>query len=251
MRDPTLVENYVKYCEIASQTFKNGELNLMQLSWVYPTTLLPVFHLKQEFSFKCRASPEISKYLKIMEKGKVIKGSTYLPFVQLTNDKSEEILDYLHDMLDEDYGGKNALSYLLCELTDNIYQHSKFNSSYILAQKYPKKGFMEICFLDDGISIPGNFEKHDYPFEDDSDAITKAMNGVSTKDIHERGYGLNSILHIFKDNGGEMLVVSRRGVFYNSQETSENYLLRKPNEFQGTLVSLRVYKTTINIYDYI
>lgn len=119
----------------------------------------------------------------------------------------------------------------------------------ILAQKYPKKGFIEICFLDDGVSIPQNFETHGYNFEYDSEAIIQAINGRSTKvqcfGGPERGYGLNNILNIFVEGGkGELLVVSRKGVFYKSQD-AKIYELGK--EFQGTLVSLRIHKGKLNI----
>ncbi|BAZ98365.1 ATP-binding protein [Methanothermobacter sp. EMTCatA1] len=254
MNDPPLIENYVTYSEIRSRVNDNRMLDLRQYSWFYPTTLLPLFHLKKTKSLRCELHPGVKHYFEVMEQGNPGKGKTYIPFVELLHDRSErDPLKYVYDLLDKSYGGKDALCFLLSELSDNIYQHSKFTSAYILAQKYPKKGFIEICFLDDGVSIPQNFENHDYYFEYDSEAIIQAINGKSTKVPYpgdpERGYGLNNILKIFVEGGkGELLVVSRRGAFYKSQDAK---MYELGNEFQGTLVSLRIHKGKLNIYKYI
>ena len=65
----------------------------------------------------------------------------------------------------------------------------------------------------------------------------------------ERGYGLNNILKIFVEGGkGELLVVSRKGAFYKSQDAK---MYELGNEFQGTLVSLRIHEGKLNIYKYI
>ena len=82
--------------------------------------------------------------------------------------------------------------FLIRELIGNIYEYSGFSNASMMAQIYKQKRFVEITILDDGISIPGCFEKHGNVISSDSDAIISAINGkISTKTEDEpRGFGL-------------------------------------------------------------
>lgn len=47
-----------------------------------------------------------------------------------------------------------------------MFIHSEFETAFIMAQHYPNMGFTDVCFYDDGISIPGRFEKSDVEFDE-------------------------------------------------------------------------------------
>ena len=67
--------------------------------------------------------------------------------------------------------------------------------------------------MDDGVSIPHNFELHDLMGRRDCDAILDAINGKSTKDeFGSKGWGLNSNAQLFTENGGEFSITSRNGM---------------------------------------
>jgi hypothetical protein len=84
----------------------------------------------------------------------------------------------------------------------------------ILLSLWPKnKSWGEICFIDDGITIPGSFRTHKIKFSQEYEAIFKAINGISTKS-KERGYGLNTCIRIFTNGiAGEILIVLVRVLF--------------------------------------
>jgi hypothetical protein len=127
-----------------------------------------------------------------------------------------------------------------------------------MAQRYSKKGFVEVAFFDDGITIPGSLRKAGFNYSKDLDAIKDAVNGKSSKENYERGYGLNTNVRMCTDVnglGGRVLVVSGRGAFEYCSEESEQrlYNLREsPYSLNGTLISVRIpYPAKeVNIYEF-
>ena len=121
-----------------------------------------------------------------------------------------------------------------------------------MAQRYEKKRFVEICFFDDGMTINGSFLRKGMKFSD-SDAIIKALNGLSSKS-KERGYGLSSSLNLFV-NGlkGELFIVSGNGAIYYTKKTQKIYRFPDKYRLNGTLISVRIpYPAKdVNFYDYI
>lgn len=152
-----------------------------------------------------------------------------------------------------EYGGELAFKYLLSELTDNIYQHAEFENAFVIAQRYPKYGFSEICIIDNGITIFGSFKRKGYLFGEDYDAVAYAINGLSAKG-RERGYGLGSNTRIFTAGlKGEILVVSGNGAVYASPNTQKIYKFRNIYSLGGTMVSIKIPfpAPKADIYEYL
>jgi hypothetical protein len=147
-----------------------------------------------------------------------------------------------------------AFKYVVGELVDNIYQHSLFDYAYIMAQRYPARRFVELCFYDDGIGIPGSFQLAGKRCSRANHyrAIYDAMRGVSTKPEEGRGYGLSSNVEMFRDVGGEVLIVSGFGAVFLNRHEVIPYQLDGSTQMEGTLVSIRVRDGTRipNIYEY-
>ena len=201
---------------------------------------------------------QVSNYISIITERSFLEGSTYVPITNLPKSENQikDVLNNLRTIYDngEDYGGANCFNYLIGELIDNVYEHSEFSTACVMAQKYINKRFVEISILDDGISIPGCFEKHDADFSDDCIAIASALNGKSTKD-DARGFGLGSSVKLYVDGlDGELLLVSRNGALYKNRDTERGYNTGIAYQLQGTLISIRVPYPVLqidNIYDYI
>ena len=115
-------------------------------------------------------------------------------------------------------------------------------------------GFIELGFLDDGITIPGSFNKHGrhYDEKDHYKAIDAAIRGKSTKAGRERGFGLSSNVEMFRDLG-QILIVSGYGAIYVDGQNITHYRLTPNNKMDGTLISLRVKDISriVNIYEYL
>jgi hypothetical protein len=137
-------------------------------------------------------------------------------------------------------------------MINNIRDHSNFTTGYILAQKFPNVGVADISFMDNGISIPGRFEEHDFEFKNDYDAIHQAINGKSTAYENEemRGTGLNSSISLVtKGIKGSILIASRNGVYYIDEKNTK-YKYLNDNYIKGTLISIRIKKGNVDIYPY-
>ncbi len=148
----------------------------------------------------------------------------------------------------------NGIFYLLAEMVDNIDQHSKFTQGSVMVQFYNKKGHIDIGILDNGITIPGAYEKNKIEFENDCDALYKALEGISTK-VGEtlRGKGLGTSKKLVNEGlKGDFYILSRNGLFWAEHGVkSGSKLLKTP--LNGTLVCMRfeVPQKELNIYPYI
>jgi len=117
---------------------------------------------------------------------------------------------------------KEAIFYILSELSDNVKQHSKASKCWILYKK--EKRNIVILIADDGIGIPAVFETY-FPdlHEDDLEKVREALEkGVSTKG-EGRGYGLRTVRGIVDATAGEMVIVSG-GVGYKIFKNNKNPL---------------------------
>jgi anti-sigma regulatory factor (Ser/Thr protein kinase) len=50
----------------------------------------------------------------------------------------------------------NGLKYMIEETLDNITEHSESDRGYIFAQAYPRKGFLDVCIADRGVTLLGS-----------------------------------------------------------------------------------------------
>ena len=106
-----------------------------------------------------------------------------------------------------------------------------------------------------GISIKNSFKNAGYEIENDSDALIKAVNGLSTKNdlgYIERGTGLNNTVNIVVNGfDGEFLLISGDAILYiNSEKVISQ---KNPKKLStGTIVNLRLDLTTkIDMYNYL
>ncbi len=258
---PELLQEYRKFCEIREKSKKSNVIDLSSYSFFHPTSMLLLadFLIDNKSSMEyIPPSPSVQNYISTVMKKSYSEGATYMPIVDLPQDKnqSNKIIDKLQNLHNngKDYGGRNAFTYLIGELIDNIYQHSEFSNASVMAQRYGKRGFVEITIFDDGISIPTCFEKGGHNFSYDCYAIVDALHGKSTKHDVERGHGLRSLVNLYIEGiGGELLLVSRNGAVYKKKSEEKCYNAEGTYELSGTLVSIRIRypAPVVDIYGYI
>lgn len=148
---------------------------------------------------------------------------------------------------------QNILKFICYEMTGNIYDHSKFSKACILGEKNNEK--YDLIFIDNGISIIDSFKNANFTFENDCDALLKAINGLSTKNelgFIERGTGLNNTINIVI-NGfkGEILLISGGALMYlNNDEIIPKKI---PKDWSnGTIVYIRMkLNSEIDMYNYL
>lgn len=246
---PDLLQEYSEFCRVKGIFKREGSFDLSEIGFCLPAFLLctKVF-LADNANAKIVPPKDksVSTYFDFIMKhpgiGSAIK-DTYVPPAELPHDpsQSEAVLEKLRKVHNdgEEYGGQTAFNYLMSEIVDNIYQHSKFCHAFLMAQKYPSKRFVEIAFIDDGITIPGSFEKAGKTMQH-INALKAAMQGKSTKD-QTRGYGLSTSLKLVtKGLNGQFLLVSGKAALYYKPSEQTLYTLDLSYELKGTLVGLRI-----------
>lgn len=241
-----LVECYARFCRYRKAAEDSGSLDLSDIGFIYPSTLLPAIGLlSHQIGFVPPQDASIAKYVETARKGKAI--GTVCPIVELPkeSDKYGQIIQNLYEIHlnnGRNCGGANAFKYAVGELTDNIYQHSRFCHAFVMGQSYPRMNFTEICIMDDGKSIPGTFSEHGLAFENDANAVVGAIRGASTKQKEEgRGMGLGSTMNLIVHGlGGEIFIASRKGAVFLSIGKKQIYTLPDDLRFDGTLVSFRI-----------
>ena len=212
-----------------------------------------------------RLNPTLLSLLKVYAKnnGKnLLNGKESCVYMELPENKFSQqdrgFVDEVMEKLDTDYGGNFVLRHILSELTYNVHEHAFDDSkteAAIAIKLYGDCEKLDISIIDDGLSIPGRFDKSNVNYSDDCHAVEMAINNFSTvsDNPYERGNGLwTTIRLVIEGNGGEILIVSRDALLYIGIDGYEYKLLDNENVFGGTLISIRLNKFEVqNIYDLI
>lgn len=258
---PETLKSYLNFCGIRSRFHQTKRL-VLDLEFVFPTTLLPLAVLRAQTGAELRATnPTVQGYAHLVTTADAAPpGGTYVPVVRLPSRPSKylEVLERLNDLSTSTKlfaANRQAYRYLLSELGDNIYEHAGASCAFVMAQAYPTKRLIEASFMDDGRTIPGSLGEGTgikYPPEEAYKAILAALEGKSAKGTGERGYGLRTSARIVNELGGEVLIVSGRGaVVIGASRQRLAFELRPEHELRGTLVGLRLSEgtKTVNLYD--
>lgn len=256
-----LTNQYVNYCDCLSNFRDTGKIDLSSYDFFFPTTLLPICNLIMENTSVTYTPPSnvlVDRYIDTMINPSPDGGTgTYVPIVQLIGDSGIGVRDMnkVYQIQKNDptiFGNESVFNYVVGELIDNIHEHSKCTRAMIMGQKYETKRFIDLCFFDNGITIPKTFENEGYGFKP-YEAIAEAINGVST--IHEdRGYGLRTSTKICVQGlKGIIQVVSDSGAVYYSENHTKYFQLSDKLKLDGTLITLRIpYPApSIDLYQYV
>jgi len=221
---------------------EKNTIALSVLNWVRPLAILPIASLlfdlqRRDYKFDIikpttlDAGSYLIKTLKFFEgvhsSDYFRRHKNYIPIVSLPNKSAEikdrnQVLSCLLDILLQQIACKrnlyNAIWYALSEMFDNIWEHSKTEYGWFLAQYYRNKGFADICFLDNGISIKGAYDNKGIGVANDAKAIELALSGKSTQK-EDRGFGLRTTKRLITESSlkGEFLVLSGQNGYYGSR----------------------------------
>jgi hypothetical protein len=205
------------------------ELDLSEISWILPCSALLLAEKIKELENKgvkidyiLPKNDKVKKYLLDIgfPLGSKDEGNTFVPINHFSNNPEDKhqintetnnLLDKIKKKIPNQFG--QSILYILGELADNVDQHSNFSFASIMSQYYPRKDYVDIGVLDNGVTIPYLFENNKVIFSKDSEAIRKALWGeVTTKEGETRGYGLKSCRNLAEEMEGEVHVVSRKGI---------------------------------------
>ena len=189
---------------------------------------------------------------------------TYLPLCSfaMTDANKDTFGSIIQSVLTKQAGigrGSSSLSYLISELLDNIYEHSRSSNGYVFSQYLEREGVIDLCIADRGITIAGSFQQaglyQDEIDGSETEALKLANEGYSTKNRPEaenRGYGIST--------SKEMLVVGMKGAFFmlsggafhRYENGANDYIdLRNLFRWQGTVILMRIPVALPKDFNYI
>ena len=258
--------------EVVALREKELVLDLSELRWILPCSDLllssKVIELQNrgyKISFVSPKDHSVVNYLAIVgfPFGGGKSKDTFMPIHHFSRKDNEDSTKIVEAEMEEVFkvvennfpsGLVGGILYLVAEMADNIDQHSNFTQGSIMIQFYKNKGHVDIGIFDNGITIPGVYEKNKVEFENDCDAIRKALRGISTKEGEiGRGKGLGTSQKLVNMGlEGDFYILSRN-CLYGSEygKNPESKSLEKP--LKGTLIYMRFKapKKSLNIYPYL
>lgn len=268
----TIVVSKPKNDSIISQfgalylTFKDivwGEsinFDLRQIEWICPALLLPLsaYITTYSGSFIIDDESKIKQYLEIVKFPSGVDSigeferamqtqRSYIPISVLKKDLGVErerlesmFTDMLFKVLPDGSGTRNAIYYPIGELAGNIFEHSGQKNGYLFGQFFPNKDWLDICIVDTGRGLVKTYRDEKGLSLSDSDAISEAMKGNSTKSNKERGYGLWTSKNLVCEGlDGQFLLLSGSAALFSQRQ--ENRLVDLPSfNWQGVVISYRI-----------
>lgn len=277
---------YSRIKELAKNIYNLNKINskdtidLNGIEWVTPLSILPIaFKISnlqiERIKIQKPKDDNIRWYLDTIlfpegtsEPELIHWGETYLPITRVVHN-GEQFPPEILESVNEKYGlllnsllEKNiykqaitdSLQYFLGEMIANVVQHSYAKELWILSQHWKRSEELEICLLDNGIGFYSSYIRANIPVNDHVEAIAKAVSGISTKKIEQRGRGLSDSIRLITESplNGEFLIISGDAGYLKIQQNNE---FLKINEFnwEGVIIMIRVKKPHRNfeIYDYL
>lgn len=155
---------------------------------------------------------------------------------------------------DEFRSNLSGVRYPMGELVDNVDQHSHCDNGALLVQNYPNKPFLDLCVADDGVGIPGSYDRYGVEYDDDEDALRQATRGTSTKEDrgYERGFGLETTTRMVCDGqDGRVLIASGDAVLYGQHGSLRS--VHTETKWPGTVLVARMREPnqSFNYIEYI
>lgn len=259
-------KDLIRFLKITDNT-----VDLSSMDFLYPIQILPLAAMISERSLKYvpPSNQDCTTYLRRFNfpdgLTEFIASEKFIPIYKFsaskTNTQSSEdksgILDNLLKIclmkLGSPRGLVNALSLAIDEIISNIEDHSAAKYGWINAQYYPTKKYLDMCIVDTGITIKGKYDRVGMLFENDLEALKKALEGESSKPEKIRGSGLPTFTKmITRGLQGEMVIISGSAIVY-ADKNHDPIIQKLSVRWDGTIVALRIPKNlaSIDYTDYI
>lgn len=268
LNDDSLLRQFKKGLRLKKKALQGEgsvEIDLKSAEWITPAFLAPTCILYHQLKERGREvdiiyprKPGVSAYLHQIgfpegSEDPSEKYDNHLPLCLMNPDQGPDTIDIigskLHDLLKKQlketpWGGMlNGVTYPISEIIDNVDYHSSCDFGATLVQRYPNKDCLDICIVDDGISIPGRYRQFGIDFDSDEEAVTKALQeSISTRENADtdQGFGLRTTADMICDGlNGRVLLASRRAGLRRIRGNSARPITM-PTLWSGTMFAARL-----------
>lgn len=140
-----------------------------------------------------------------------------------------------------------GINYLISEILDNVIEHSFSHGGGIVCQDYARKGYMDICIFDNGVTIPGSYRRAKLLDDRSTDAqalqttINRRLSTKNTAGSVNRGFGISSSRQMLVHGlQGEFLIFSGSALYVSTPREEKVFPLPNHLGLHGTIVGLRI-----------
>ena len=140
-----------------------------------------------------------------------------------------------------------GVNYLISEILDNVIEHSFSHGGGIICQEYARKGYMDICIFDNGVTIPGSYRRAKLLDDRSTDAqalqttINRRLSTKNTAGSVNRGFGISSSRQMLVHGlQGEFLIFSGSALYVSTPREEKVFPLPNHLGLHGTIVGLRI-----------
>lgn len=191
----------------------------------------------------------------------------YVPVVKIPTESDEKkrneflskLLNKITEICNLDNNYKSAFKYIISEFTDNLIEHSCSKYGYLSFQKYPAKGYVDLCLCDTGIGFLKSYLNYngnkDYShINSDIEALEAVMKGDSTKHQEERGFGIRtSVKMIVEGLCGQIIIGSESTLSVNGKNSIsiQNMNWKHKGMFLVARIPINKFNENFNFYDFL
>lgn len=178
---------------------------------------------------------------------------TYIPIISFSanrNSDAKEVISSIAEnliirQLNIQPNVANGLKYMVDETLDNITEHSESDRGFIFTQAYPRKGYLDVCIADRGITLLGSYLRiPSNEIVSDREAIRAANRGLSSKNLPEaenRGFGIKTSKRMLIEGlGGQYMMLSGGSLYLKSPNMESFYVMPNGLRWNGTIVAFRI-----------
>lgn len=140
-----------------------------------------------------------------------------------------------------------GVNYLISEILDNVIEHSFSHGGGIICQDYARKGYMDICIFDNGVTIPGSYRRAKLLDDRSTDAqalqttINRRLSTKNTAGSVNRGFGISSSRQMLVHGlQGEFPIFSGSALYVSTPREEKVFPLPNHLGLHGTIVGLRI-----------
>ncbi|MCF6245045.1 MAG: ATP-binding protein [Sulfurovum sp.] len=240
----------------------NDNIYLEDITWIEPIgiAILKLYKVvNPEIQIHLTGKDNAINYCKTILNSSRTPAQTYTPFSQFDNeinsiakDVTSKIIQNTHNLTTEDRKDLSEyLRYLVSEMMDNVVSHAQSHcGGYITAQYYPQKKKVQVVIIDNGLGLKQTLS-HKYPLENESDAISKALEekvtGSNVFSIYNNvpkhaGLGLFFLTKIIQETDGKLFIVSNNTIYH----LKDNSFTELQTSFNGTIICFEIEVDKIN-----
>lgn len=238
---------HIDFSQVDAQIFPNVAV---------PLSAILAYYTSQGIQFNYTKMPKFIENMNLSAPKSYTKGESILNKVwEFTSEDVGNIVNtYIEQLSFQDNYPKGFLAateWALYEVMDNVIQHSKVSSGYVMGQVHPTTQHIAFTVFDMGQGIFNSLKNSNHSPRNAVDAITLALQESVTRDKKiGQGNGLFGLSSLMKQGDSRLKITSGRGYYsymYGESKTYDNCPIISDEKSMTTIDFMLDYSNDVSI----